>query len=148
MKRVKTCLLGILTVLCMDSVFAQSGKLASFTGTVTDTLSGFRGANEKHVDAAKQSVKAGMANYAVYDEQTKRLYILEPQDSAVPFVGQRVTVSGMLAPSPMQHAGQMVDPSTGEVKDFHRAVNDSTPVGGVVTITSIAAAPVPSATGN
>ena len=136
--------------ICLVVAFAVRSQAVtqSFTGTVTDTLAGFHGANEKHADSAKQNVNAGMAKYALYDEQTKRLYILEPQDSAVAFAGQRVTVSGTLGPSPMQHAGQIVDPSTGEVKDFHRAVNDATPIGGVLTITSIAAAPVPSATGN
>lgn len=126
---------------------AQS-PVASACGYVTDTLSGFHGADEKHSDAAKQNVKAGMAQYAVYDEQTRRLFILEPQETAATYIGQRVTVMGALTASPMQHAGQSVDPTTNAVIDFHRVVNDSTPIGGVLTITSIAPAPVPATTGN
>ncbi len=136
---------GVLTI---SSIAPAQPAQVSVTGFVTDTLAGFHGADEKHVDAAKRNVKAGMAKYAVFDEQTKKLYILEPQDTAAANVGQRVTVTGVLAPSAMQHAGQIVDPATHEVKDFHRVVNDSTPIGGVLTITSIAAAPVPTATGN
>jgi hypothetical protein len=48
----------------------------------------------------------------------------------------------------MQHAGQTVDPSTGAVKDFHPVVNDSTPIGGVVTISTVTLAPVPTTAGN
>ena len=138
----------VLTALLLVSRSQAQNSSTLVCGTVTDTLAGFSGADEKHADATTKNVKAGMAKYAVYDEHTKRLFILEPQDSAVAYVGQRITVTGTLASSPMKHAGQMVDPVSGAVEDFHRAVNDSTPIGGILAITSIAAAPVPSASGN
>jgi hypothetical protein len=120
---------------------AQTSK-ASVTGFITDTLSGKRGANALHVDAAKRAVASGMAQYALYDEKTHKLYILAPQDSAVAYLGQHIKVTGTLAPSPMAHGAQAVDPNTNEVKDFHHVGQDSsTPVAGVLTITSVAVAP-------
>jgi hypothetical protein len=111
------------------------------TGFVTDTLSGRRGANDLHGDASKRSVAAGMAVYAVYDEATKKLYVLQPQGVGATYVAQRVTVTGTLAPSAMQHAGQHVNPQTNVTEDFHRVGQDSTtPIGGVLTITSIVVA--------
>jgi hypothetical protein len=117
----------------------------STMGFITDTLSGRTGATALHATASRRNVAAGMAKYAVYDEKTKQLYILEPQDTAAAYLelGQRVTVTGTLAASPMSRAGQMVDPRSNEVKDFHRPVKDSTPVAGVLTVTSIALAPPP-----
>lgn len=138
----------IIAILLPMLVAAAGPSPINLVGTVTDTLAGFHGADENHADAAQRNVKAGMALYAVYDEQTRKLYIIDPQDSAVSFIGERVTVTGTLATSPMQLAGQMVDPTTGAVKSFHRVVNDSTPIGGVITNASISLAPVPSATGN
>jgi hypothetical protein len=114
----------------------------SVTGFLTDTLSGKRGANSLHVDAAKRNVAAGMAQYAVYDEKTHKLYILEPQSTAVGYICQRITVSGALASSPMAHSAQTIDPNTNQVKNFHHVgQDDTTPVAGVLTIASIALAP-------
>ncbi|MGA7784664.1 MAG: hypothetical protein WB997_08470 [Candidatus Acidiferrales bacterium] len=111
------------------------------TGFVTDTLSGKQGANALHADAAKRNVQAGMAMYAVYDEATEKLYVLQPQGTGEAYVGQRLTVSGTLAPSAMQHAGQGVDPQSGQAVNFHHVGQDSsTPIGGVLTISSIAVA--------
>jgi hypothetical protein len=118
---------------------AQTSQV-SVTGFITDTLSGSTGATAEHSDASKRNVEAGMAKYAVYDEATKKLYILDPQETAASYLGQRVAVKGGLAASPITKAGQMVDPRTNEVKDFHRPVNSTTPVAGVLTISSIAAA--------
>jgi hypothetical protein len=119
---------------------AQSAQV-TVTGFVTDTLSGIHGANELHGDASKRNVASGMAVYAVYDEGTKKLYVLQPQATGATYVSQRLTVTGTLAPSGMQHAGQHVNPQTNVTEDFHRVGQDSTtPIGGVLTITSIAVA--------
>ncbi len=124
--------LGVGTIL-----YAQSTQV-TVTGFVTDTLSGVRGANALHADTSKRYVAAGMAVYAVYDEGTKKLYVLQPQGTGATYVGQRVTAAGTLAPSAMQHAGQLVNPQTGVSENFHHVGQDSTtPIGGVLTITSI-----------
>ena len=112
------------------------------TGFLTDTLSGRRGANALHVDATKRAVASGMARHALYDEKTHKLYIIAPQDTAVAYLGQHITITGTLAPHPMQHGAQIVDPNTNEVKDFHHVGQDTaTPVAGLLTISSVAVAP-------
>jgi hypothetical protein len=143
---------GLLTAAYSPYIGAQtplaSGAHVNVSGYVTDTLSGRSGATALHAAATKANVEAGMAKYAVYDEKTKQLYILEPQATAAAYLelGVRVTVTGTLASSPAKRAGQMVDPQTSEVKDFHSLrARDSTPVAGILTISSIAVAPPPSA---
>jgi hypothetical protein len=112
------------------------------TGFLTDTLSGKRGANALHVDASKRAVASGMAQYALCDEKTQKLYILAPQDSAVTYLGQHIKVTGTLAPTRIAHGAQAVDANTNKVKDFHHVgQDDATPVAGVLTITTIAVAP-------
>jgi hypothetical protein len=102
--------MGLLAV----ATYAQNVQVQmSVTGFVTDTLAGKRGANALHADASKRNVAAGMAMYAVYDEATKKLYVLQPQATGATNVGQRVTVTGTLSPTAMQHAGQGVDPQSG-----------------------------------
>jgi hypothetical protein len=126
---------------------AQTSQV-SVTGFITDALSGRTGATAQHAEATKRNVEAGMGKYAVYDEKTKQLYILEPQATAAVYLdlGQRVTVTGTLAANPVKRAGQMLDSQTNEVKDFHSLrARDSTPVAGILTISSIAIAPPPSA---
>jgi hypothetical protein len=130
----------ILGTIALVVAHAQSAQV-SVTGFVTDTLSGRRGANPLHADASKRNVAAGMAVYAVYDEATKKLYVLQPQATGATYVSQRVTVTGTLAPSGMQHAGQHVNPQANVTEDFHHVGQDSTtPIGGVLTIASIAVA--------
>jgi len=132
----------VMSVLFSASFLLAQSSQISVSGYVTDTLSGKRGANALHVDAAKRAVSSGMALYAIYDEKTRKLYILAPQDSAVAYLGQHIKVTGPLAPHPIQHGAQMVDSSTNEVKDFHHVGQDSsTPVAGLLTITSITVAP-------
>jgi hypothetical protein len=120
-------------------------RQVSVSGFISDTLSGASGASDTHIAASKRNVAAGMAKYAVYDDNTSQLYILEPQATAAAYLdmGKPIVVTGTLAPSPMKRAGQMVDPRTGEVKDFHRPVNSATPIAGVLTISSISIATPP-----
>lgn len=135
-------LFGILAL----AAHAQSTSPTTVTGFLTDTLSGRHGANALHADTAKRNVAAGMAQYAVYDEKTHKLYILEPQSSAVLYICQRIKVTGTLAASPMTHGAQTIDPSTNQVKNFHHlGQDDATPIAGVLTITSLSVAPTGSA---
>jgi hypothetical protein len=143
---VASSLFVLLVVFSANFLRAQSNQI-SVTGFVTDTLAGKRGANALHADAAKRAVASGMAQYALYDEKTHKLYIFASQDSAVAYLGQHITITGTVAPSPMAHGAQVVDPNTNEVKDFHHVGQDSaTPVAGVLTIASVAVAPPPKPT--
>lgn len=123
------------------SARAQTTQI-SVTGFLTDTLSGRRGANAHHTDAANRNVASGMAQYAIYDEKTRKLYILSQQASAMYYLGQRVTAAGTLAASPMTHAGQHVNPGTDQVEDFSHVGQDSTtPIAGVLNVSTITVTP-------
>jgi hypothetical protein len=145
MNRFKWVIFAVAVAFPALSVLAQinqSSAQVTVTGFITDTLSGKRGANELHAEAAKRNVAAGMAKYALYDEATMKLYILEPQDLASAHLDKRVTVTGAMYLQPMQHAGQHVNPTTGQVEDFHTVRQDSTtPIAGVLTNCTIAVTP-------
>jgi hypothetical protein len=146
MSRLKFAFIAAIFGTSILAAHAQTSSPTTVTGFLTDTLSGKRGANALHVDSAKRNVAAGMAQYAVYDEKTHKLYILEPQSTATAFVCQRITVTGALAPSPMAHGAQTIDPNTNQVKNFHHlGQDDATPIGGVLTFTSLSVAPAGSA---
>ncbi|MGH9859189.1 MAG: hypothetical protein ACRD5F_04090 [Candidatus Acidiferrales bacterium] len=51
-----------------------------------------------------------MAQYVLYDEGTKKLYILEPQATAAQYAGQRVKITGTLGTTPLTRAGQSYAP--------------------------------------
>lgn len=146
MNRFKFVFIAAISGIFLLVAHAQTPGPATVTGFLTDTLSGKRGANALHADTAKRNVASGMAQYAVYDEKAHKLYILEPQSTAVAYICQRITVTGALASSPMAHSAQTVDPNTNQVKNFHHlGQDDSTPIAGVLTITSLSVAPAGSA---
>jgi hypothetical protein len=80
------------------------------TGFVTDTWCGRKGANDKHADHARRSVASGVAQYALYDEASKKLYILAPQSTAAQYAGQRVQITGTLSATSIKSAGQSLAP--------------------------------------
>jgi hypothetical protein len=137
-----SCILSLsILVACAPATGWSQTVATTVTGFVTDTQMGKHGANELHADASKGYVAAGMAVYAIYDEGTKKLYVLAPQGTGGTYVGQRVTVTGTLGPSALHHAGQVVNKQTNVTEDMHHVGQDSTtPIGGVLTITSIAVA--------
>lgn len=78
-------LLVLILVASLSAIGAQVTISVSATGYITDTMCGAKGANAQHVDCAKRSVASGNgsaalttgAKYALYDEATKKLYILQ-----------------------------------------------------------------------
>jgi hypothetical protein len=164
------------------TTFAQCAGETTASGFVTDTWCGRKGANEQHAEHARRSVASGVAQYALYDEASKKLYILAPQSTAAQYVGQRVQISGTLSTTPITRAGQSLapdavaaykDPSapnglrasgatsgtstapgtirtaaptaalgnTARVQSHEDAPDQTTPVAGVLSISSVAAAP-------
>jgi hypothetical protein len=59
-------------------------------------MCGAKGANADHADCAKTCVKEHGAKFALYDESTKKVYILDPQEKAAEHAGHEVTVQGTL----------------------------------------------------
>ncbi len=75
---------------------APKGKEGTWAGWVTDTHCGAKGANADHAACAKKCVEQDGAKYALYDNATKKVYVLEPQDQAAAHVAQHVRVKGSL----------------------------------------------------
>jgi len=158
----------------------------SSIGYLTDTMCGAKGATSKHVDCPKRQVASGKAQYAIYDEASRRLYILDLGTQAggseagkMPAVqqlieqhlGQRVRITGTVSLTPITRAGQSLVPDTEEgavpssaenagginpapattsapttnppmrVVTRAKALDTSTPVAGVLSISSIEPAP-------
>lgn len=154
---------------------AAQTTTVTVTGFLTDTLSGRSGATALNVESAKRNVASGKAKYAIYDEATKKLYILDPQDTAVTYLGQRVKITGTLLPTPLTRAGQSyapdavaapiksdgnpdqsnaarlvsgdptapAGPGAARVQGHRKALDTSTPIAGVLTISTIEPAPIP-----
>ena len=76
------------------SLAAAATPDGSWTGWITDTQCGAKGANSKHADCAKKCVEGQGAKYALFNPADKKVYTLDPQDKAVGHAGQYVTVKG------------------------------------------------------
>jgi hypothetical protein len=105
----RTTSLAALLLLSLTALGQTSGEV-TLTGYVTDTWCGRKGANEKHAEHARRSVASSVAQYALYDEASKKLYILAPQSTAAQHVGQRVQITGTLSATPITRAGQSLAP--------------------------------------
>jgi hypothetical protein len=110
--------------------FGQATTSVTLTGFLTDTSCGKRGATPLHIDCPKRKVAAGTAKYALYDEASKRLYVLAcaapatssqwpassedwknlDQQCVEPYLGQRVRISGTVTASRLSRAGQVLAP--------------------------------------
>jgi len=109
---------------CGASAAAQQPATVSPRGYITDTMCGAKGATSKHIDCAKRNVASGKAQYAIYDESSRRLYILDAGTEAggTPAVrslieqpaaaGQRVRITGTVSATPITRAGQSLVPDT------------------------------------
>ncbi len=135
----------VLTVVVSIGLLAQDIARVTATGWITDTMCGARGANERHADCAKRTVASGKGRYAFYDEQSKRLYVLEPQDAALAYLGQRVEVIGTVSSTLLRRAGESYDTKANKVVRYSLPWRppDSTPIEGVLTIASVRPAPPP-----
>jgi hypothetical protein len=160
--------------------FAQTSPV-TVTGFLTDTSCGKRGATSLHIDCPKRKVAAGTAKYAIYDQASRRLYVLAcaapvssdaaawpggsddwknlDQSCVEQYLGQRVRISGTVTASRLSRAGQVLAPddsssassasststaSTSPLKvvPLPRSLDSSTPIAGVLTISTVASPPV------
>jgi Protein of unknown function (DUF5818) len=74
----------------------DAAKSGTWSGWVTDTSCGAKGANAQHAACATKCVKEHGAKYALYNTADKKVYVLDPQDKAAPHAGHEVTVNGTL----------------------------------------------------
>jgi len=66
----------------------------SWTGYISDSVCGAKGANEKHADCAAKCVKEHGAKYVFVDDADKKVYVVDAQDKVAAHAGHHVTVKG------------------------------------------------------
>lgn len=96
-KRVLICMVTLLFVAGLTRAGqSETPKSKSWSGYVTDTMCGAKGASADHADCATKCVKEHGAKFALYDESTKKVYVLDPQEKVAEHAGHEVTVEGTL----------------------------------------------------
>jgi len=83
---------GLVLVLCAAALtFAGD---SSWTGYISDSMCGAKGANEKHADCAAKCVKEHGAKYVFVNDADKKVYAIDAQDKVAAHAGHHVTVKG------------------------------------------------------
>ena len=85
-------LAGLVLALCAAVLtFAADG---SWTGYISDSMCGAKGANEKHADCAAKCVKEHGAKYVFVNDEDKKVYAIDDQEKVASHAGHHVTVKG------------------------------------------------------
>jgi hypothetical protein len=85
-------LAGLVLALCAAVLtFAADG---SWTGYISDSMCGAKGANEKHADCAAKCVKEHGAKYVFVNDADKKVFAIDAQDKVAAHAGHHVTVKG------------------------------------------------------
>jgi len=85
-------LAGLVLALCAAVLtFAADG---SWTGYISDSMCGAKGANEKHADCAAKCVKEHGAKYVFVNDADKKVFAIDDQDKVAAHAGHHVTVKG------------------------------------------------------
>ena len=82
----------IVVALCAAALtFAAEG---SWTGWISDSHCGAKGAKEGHADCATKCVKEHDAKYVFVDDKDHKVYNVDAQDKVAAHAGHHVTVKG------------------------------------------------------
>ena len=92
-KRLLICSLALVLVTGFSLASAKD-KEGSWTGWVTDSMCGAKGASAKHADCANKCVNDHGAKYALYNPADKKVYALDPQAKLAEHAGHFVKVTG------------------------------------------------------
>lgn len=90
----KRLLICAMALVLFAGVSLASPKDGSWTGWVTDTMCGAKGATAKHAKCAKDCVDGGHGKYALYNPADKKVYTLDPQEKLAEHAGHFVKVTG------------------------------------------------------
>jgi len=83
---------GMIATLLLVSGIALASE-SSWTGYITDSKCGVRGAHEGAGECATKCVKEG-AQYVFVDDADKKVYAIDAQDKVAAHAGHHVTVKG------------------------------------------------------
>jgi hypothetical protein len=67
---------------------------STWTGWISDSQCGVKGASEKHADCASKCVKEHGAKYVFVNDADKKVYAINDQDKVAAHAGHHVTVTG------------------------------------------------------
>src|SRR5271169_82055 len=81
----------VLALFAAGLLYAATG---TWTGYISDSMCGAKGANEKHADCAAKCVKEHGAKYVFVNDADKKVYAINDQDKVAPHAGHHVTVTG------------------------------------------------------
>lgn len=84
----------VVAVLVGLAGYAVATDMGSWTGWVTDTGCGAKGASASHAACAEKCVKEKGAKYALYNPTDKSVWVLSDQEGAAKMAGKEVTVKG------------------------------------------------------
>lgn len=89
-----TVLLALLVLTALLALpLAGAGTKGSWTGWITDTQCGAKGAKAEHKDCTSKCLKAG-EKLVFFNNADKKLYALDNQDAAKANLGFEVKVTG------------------------------------------------------
>ena len=84
--------LGMALALCAGALTLASE--GTWTGYISDSHCGAKGAKEGHAECATKCVKEHGASYVFVDDKDKKVYKIDAQDKVAAHAGHHVTVKG------------------------------------------------------
>jgi len=85
---------GLLAMLLISAGFTLASE-GSWTGYITDSKCGVRGAHEGAGECAVKCVKEG-AKFVFVNDADKKVYVIDAQDKVAAHAGHHVTVKGVI----------------------------------------------------
>ncbi len=113
LKRLMICAVALAFVAGL-TIAADKAKDGSWTGWVTDAKCAASGKYDaKHTGCAESCAKRG-EKFVLYNPETKKSFVLDPQDKATGHAGQQVKVTGTMDGDTIKvKTLEMVDEHTG-----------------------------------
>ena len=87
-----------------SAAFAMAAD-GTWTGYISDSECGAKGANEKHTACAAKCVKEHGAKYVFVNDADKKVYAIDDQDKVAAHAGHHVTVKGSVDGDNLKLAG-------------------------------------------
>ena len=89
----RSCMKVVLALALVLSVFALTAMAGEWTGYISDSKCGAKGAKDEHADCAVKCVKSGAAPVFVADG---KVYKIEDTSKVQDHIGHKVTITGEL----------------------------------------------------
>jgi hypothetical protein len=84
---------GVVSLTLFAAVLAFAAE-GSWTGYISDSQCGAKGANDKHAGCAAKCVNEHGAKYVFVNDADKKVYAIADQDKVAAHAGHHVTVKG------------------------------------------------------